>query len=411
MLRAGQVVQLVVMALLGLAVVMVASASMTVAGAGNAHDSIGAILCSKQSLYALAAVAALFLGSRLGPVLHRVPQMRAWTNPVLWALGLSLVLVAATMVPGIGVTFNGAHRWLRLGPAGWGLTFQPSELVKWSVVISVALWCATHQDMMREFKRGLLPPLLLLGLACALIVKDDLGTAALVGIVAAVLLAAGGARLWQLGLMIPPAAGIVAVAIAHSAYRRARLTSFLNPWADPMHNGYQAIQSMLAVAQGGLFGRGLGNGVQRFGYLPTDSSDFLFAIICEDLGLGGALLVAGLFLILIWAGLRIVLRCQDMFTRLVALGVIMTVGLQAVINMAVVTVVVPTKGIALPLLSAGATGWIATAFALGLVAGLDPKPGVVFDPEAQTRRESAKPRGLPEPSDSPSVGGDAHVPA
>jgi cell division protein FtsW len=397
MLRAGQVVQLVVLALLGLAVVMVASASMTMAGGGTGHDSIAAILITKQTLYALAAVAALFLGSKLGPHLHHVPHMKLWTNPVVWALVLSLLLVAATLIPHVAVTYNGAHRWLRLGPARLGLTFQPSELVKWAVVFAVALWCATHQLQMPRFRRGLLPPLLLLGLACVLIVKDDLGTAALIGMVAAVVLVAGGGRVWQLGLMVPPATGAVVLAIAHSAYRRARLTSFLNPWSDPMHSGYQAIQSLLAVAQGGTLGRGLGNGIQKFGYLPTDTSDFLFAVICEELGLAGALLVAGLFLILIWAGLRIVLRCPDMFTRLVALGVILTVGLQATINMAVVTVVVPTKGIALPLLSAGATGWIATAFALGLVAGLDtPDPfraGSASDgPTPQTNSQTPAPQ-------------------
>jgi len=128
---------------------------------------------------------------------------------------------------------------------------------------------------------------------------------------------------------------------------------------------------MLAIAQGGLFGRGLGNGIQKFGYLPEDTTDFIFAIICEETGLAGASLVVGLYIVLLWVGMGIVRDCRDTFARLLGLGVLLTVGMQALINIAVVTVVVPTKGIALPLISSGGTGWVVTAFAIGLVAALD----------------------------------------
>ena len=141
---------------------------------------------------------------------------------------------------------------------------------------------------------------------------------------------------------------------------------------------------MLAIAQGGLFGGGLGNGIQKFGYLPEDTTDFIFAIICEELGIMGAALIVVLYLVLLWIGLSIVKDCKDTFSRLVGLGVLLTVGLQALINIAVVTVVVPTKGIALPLISAGGTGWIMTAFAIGLVAALDNanRMGEEIEPEA-----------------------------
>jgi cell division protein FtsW len=151
----------------------------------------------------------------------------------------------------------------------------------------------------------------------------------------------------------------------------ARLTAFVDPWADPRGIGYHPIQSMLAIAMGGLSGRGLGNGIQKFGYLPEDTTDFIFAIICEELGLGGAALVVALYMAILWIGLGILRDCRDTFSRLVGIGVLMTIGLQALINMAVVTVVVPTKGIALPLISAGGTGWILTAAAAGLLAALD----------------------------------------
>ncbi|MEX0775997.1 MAG: putative peptidoglycan glycosyltransferase FtsW [Phycisphaeraceae bacterium] len=355
-----------VMTLLGLAVVMVQSAGMTM---GQGDLSLRGLLANRTTLYAAGAVLVMLAASRFD--IRTITRLRGWTNPIWWVLGLSLALVVAAMIPGVGLTINGSHRWLRLGPAWLGTTFQPSELVKWAMVAALALWCARRQERMTSFWFGLLPALAMLGLACLLIVKEDLGTAALVGLVAMIMLLAAGVRWWHLGLAVPPAVIAAVLAVASSPYRRARLTTFLDPWADPQGSGYQPIQSMLALAQGGLTGRGLGNGIQKFGYLPVDTSDCIFAVICEELGLAGALVVIGLYLAMLWVGLMIVRDCKDRFAQLFALGVMATVGIQATINIAVVTVVVPTKGIALPLLSAGGTGWIVTALALGLVAGLD----------------------------------------
>ncbi len=362
MLRPGHVVQLAVIGLLSLAVVMVHSAAMSV---GSAFADPLAILTSRHTLYAGLAVLAMLLASKVN--IRHALQVRGWINPVWWILGAGLLLTVLAMVPGVGLNINGANRWLRLG----AITFQPSEIVKWAMVLALALWCTRRQGAMGRFFVGLLPMLALMGLASATIVVEDLGTAALIGSVATFMLLAGGARLWQLLLLVPPAAGAVVLAIAHSPYRLARLTAFMDPWADPRGTGYHAIQSMLAITQGGLFGRGLGNGIQKFGYVPADTTDFIFAVICEELGLAGALLVVFAYVLLLGAGLAVLRQCRDAFGRLVALGVLLTVGLQAVMNLAVVTVLVPTKGIALPLLSAGGTGWIMTAFALGLVASLD----------------------------------------
>ncbi len=211
---------------------------------------------------------------------------------------------------------------------------------------------------------------------------EDLGTAVLIGAVALCMLVAGGGRLWQLALMLPLAVAGIVAAILESPYRVRRLTAFLDPWADARGTGYHPIQSMLAFAQGGVEGAGLGRSVQKY-YIPEDTTDFVFPIIAEELGLLGAGLVIGLFLAILWIGLGIARDSDSAFGRLVAIGVLVTVGLQAVINLAVVTVVVPTKGIALPLISAGGTGWVFTAFALGLVASLD---------NARAVREEAEPR-------------------
>ncbi len=366
-----------VVALLGIGVVMVHSASLSVTAADldantfNPDTSVLGVLSplfNNNFIYALMAIGAMLVGSRVD--LHGIFRGRGWWNPVWFAVVISLVLCAMTLIPGVGKNVNGASRWLVIGPAGSGVSFQPSELMKWTLVVGLAWYCARRRGVMHRFWWGLLPGLLLVGLACGLIVIEDLGTAALIGAVALCVLVAGGARLWQLALMLPIAVAGIVAAILESPYRVKRLTAFMDPWADSRGTGYHPIQSMVAFAQGGVSGSGLGQSVQKY-YIPEDTTDFVFPIIAEELGFGGAVLVVGLFLAILWVGLGIAKDTQDTFGRLVALGVLLTVGLQAVINLAVVTVVVPTKGIALPLISAGGTGWIFTAFALGLVASLD----------------------------------------
>ena len=357
--------QLAVVALLGLGLVMVHSAGMTIGGASPGPMQW---LIGRPTLYAIAAIVAMMIASRLD--VRYILRGRGLTNPLVYLIVASLVLVALALVPGLGRTVNGASRWLYLGPRAWGLSFQPSEIAKWTLPIAIAWWCARRQATIRSLRRGLLPPLALVGVACVLIGVEDLGTAALVGAVAVVILFAGGVRWWQLTVAVLTGAAAVVWAIMQSPYRWNRLLAFQDPWADPSGSGYHPIQSMLAVAMGGPTGRGLGGGIQKFGYLPEDTTDFVFAVICEELGMAGAALVVVLYLVLLWVGLSIVRECKDTFGRLLALGVLLTLGMQAVINLAVVTVLMPTKGIALPLVSAGGTGWVLTAFALGLVVAL-----------------------------------------
>ena len=327
------------------------------------------MLGGRNTAYALIALGVMAAAAWID--VRKLFLTRGWVNPLWLVLLMSLGLAALTLVPGMGRSVNGASRWLYLGPRGWGVSFQPSELVKWTMLLAIAWWCARRRGVMHRFWHGLLPVLLLLAVACGLIIIEDLGTAVLIGLVAVCVLYAGGARLWQLALlMIPALIGVVSL-IVTSPYRFRRLLAFLDPWADPQGAGYHPIQSMLAIAQGGLTGRGLGNGVQKFGYLPEDTTDFIFAVICEELGVAGATLVVCLYLTILWIGLGIVRDCRDTFSRLVGLGVLLTIGFQAAINIAVVTVVIPTKGIALPLISSGGTGWIMTALALGLLAALD----------------------------------------
>lgn len=347
------------MALLGLALVMVHSAGMTI---GQPSDGTS-ILLSRHLAYAITAVGVMLFVSRLD--VRSVFTARGWGNPLPWMIAVAIGLTVYVQL--FGRTINGARRWGHL----FGVSYQPSELIKWTLIIAIAWWCSRRQHAMRRFFHGLLPPLLLVGLGCGLVIIEDLGTAALIGVVAMLLLLAGGAKLWHMALIAPGPIVAVVAAIITSPYRKARIFSFMDPWLDPEGTGYHAIQSMVAIAGGSATGRGLGNGIQKFGYLPEDTTDFVFAIICEELGIVGAVLVVAIYLTLIWTALGVVRDCRDVFGRLLALGVMLTVGLQALMNLSVVTVMVPTKGIALPLLSAGGTGWIATAAAIGLVVALD----------------------------------------
>ncbi|WP_432797923.1 FtsW/RodA/SpoVE family cell cycle protein [Poriferisphaera sp. WC338] len=374
MLRSAHILMLCAIALLCIGVVMVQSAGMRIGtiSPDTANDVTGAwtsfMTASAQSrpvIYAAIAIVVMLIASRIN--VRQFFTSRGLSNPLPWLILGALSLVVLTLVPGVGKNVNGASRWLAVGP----ISFQPSEIVKWIMIIAIAYWCARKRGVMHKFTFGLLPPLLLVGTACMLIVIEDLGTAALIGAVAIAMLFAGGARLWQLALLVPLALGGFVAAIMQSPYRIKRLTAFVDPWADPAGSGFHPIQSMIAIAQGGLYGRGLGGGIQKFGYLPEDTTDFIFAIICEELGIAGAAVVVTLYLIILFVGLSIVRECKDTFGRLVALGFLLTIGIQALINIAVVTVMVPTKGIALPLVSSGGTGWILTALAIGLVASLD----------------------------------------
>eukprot|EP00752_Nemacystus_decipiens_P013789 g12242.t1 len=350
---------------------MVHSAGSTVGGPEGAvvdttFGPIGpwSMFATKTTLYAGIAIFVMVVASRLN--VHQLFTARGLSNPLLIALFGALALQVLTMIPGFGHEVNGAYRWLKVGP----ITFQPSELVKWVMVLAVAWWCARRSGVMHRFGAGVLPALALILAACLLVVREDLGTAVLIGMVAVVLLIAGGMRLWVLvPVFVVGAAGIVA-AIMAAPYRIKRLMIYRDPWAEPDGAGYHPIQSQLAFAEGGVGGSGLGHSVQKY-YIPEDTTDFIFPVLTEELGLAGAALVIGLFLTILWVGLGIIRDSKDPFSRLVGLGILTTMGVQAAINIAVVTVVVPTKGIALPLVSNGGTGWIMTAGALGLLAAID----------------------------------------
>ena len=371
MVRSAHILIACAAALLGLGVLMVHSAGSSVGGPDGAvvDSTFGpagpwSLFATKTTLYAGIAILAMLIASRIN--VRKLFTARGLTNPLLVIVFGALVLQGLTLIPSFGHEVNGAYRWLKFGP----VTFQPSELVKWVMVLAVAWWCARRSAVMHKFGAGALPAIALVTLACGLIVREDLGTAVLIGAVAVVLLIAGGMRLWVLApVAIFGITGIVA-AIMVAPYRIKRLMIFRDPWIDPKGAGYHPIQSQLAFAEGGVTGSGLGHSVQQY-YIPEDTTDFIFPVLTEELGLAGAAIVIGLFVVILWTGLGIIRDSKDVFSKLVGLGVITTLCVQAAINLAVVTVVVPTKGIALPLVSNGGTGWLVTACAIGLLAAID----------------------------------------
>jgi cell division protein FtsW len=347
-------------ALLMVGAVVVQSAAMTVTEAGTMLE----LITDRTALLALAAFAALLIG-RWAPA--RLMNSKAVS---IGLIVIAIGLLAAVLAPGVGREVNGARRWIDIGPIG----FQPSEVAKWALVLFIAWYATRPRRELRSLVSGLMPALLVVAMVCGLTLLEDLGTAVLIAAVATIMLLAGGARIWHMGMLAIPAGGVIVAAIATEGYRIQRLKAFLDPWADPAGSGYHVIQSMKAISRGDIGGLGLGNGVQKFGYLPEDTTDFIFAIVAEEFGALGCILVVALFLTLLWAGWRIVQMQRNPQRQLLALGITATISLQAMINLLVVTGLAPTKGIALPLVSSGGTGWILTALMIGYLASMDPTP-------------------------------------
>ena len=298
------------------------------------------------------------------------PHGRWRWQPTLALTILSLGLLVLVLVPGIGEARNGARRWLPLGPSVIGLGFQPSEIAKVALVLFLAAYAAHLGERIRRFWTGFLPCLLVLALFAGLVGVEDLGTGVLLAMVGACILLGAGARLWHLLLAALPAVSGLVYLILLKPYRLQRLASFLNPEADPQGAGYHQIQSLVTIASGGWWGQGLGAGVQKYGYLPEARTDFIFAVICEELGIIGGTAILALFAVLLWQGRKAMLSATSEFGRLLALGASLTIGLQATMNVGVVTVSIPTKGISLPLVSAGGTGVIFFGILVGLLVNV-----------------------------------------
>ncbi len=304
-----------------------------------------------------AEVISQLMGMGLGAagmaVLLRV-DYRLLQKPIVSSslICLSLLLLVLVAIPGVGRLVNGSRRWLRLGP----VSFQPSELAKYSAILFMARLLSQPRRDVRRLFSGLVPVFIMPGLMFVLILlQPNLSTAGSIVIVSGCMALLAGARWLHLGLAGCAGLALGAFYAWSEPYRRARLMSFRDPFAMLSNEGYQLAQSLMAFGSGGLFGMGLGRGRQKYAFLPYPESDFIFAVVGEDLGLVGCVAVLALFFLFVFFGLRIAIRCPDRFGSLLAGGITCMVGVQTVMNVAVVTGMMPTTGQPLPFFSAGGT--------------------------------------------------------
>jgi len=298
-------------------------------------------------------------------------------NPTSYLLIISIVLLAIVLsqrfypvLPRLIPPINRHYRWLRIPLGPIAISFQPSELAKWAIVFFLAAACDKFGDDIKLFWKRFVPICAVVGLVAGLIIVEDFGTAAFITVLAFLMLIIAGVKLWHILPPLPFAGIAFYAAIAFSETRKQRLLAFLHPdkWTDTIN--YQPHQSLIALGSGGLWGKGLGRGICKYDHLPEDTTDFIFAIIGEELGFVGNAAVILLFIMLVAMGILVVIRCKDRFGQLLASGIVLAIAIQAALNIGVVTVVLPTKGIPLPFVSAGGTSMLLSAAAVGVLLNI-----------------------------------------
>jgi cell division protein FtsW len=366
--------ELIVLALMATGTVFVFSAGASVAGQYDWKQfyDFGTL---KQLLFFPAAVVVMYLFSLVDYRRFSLAGRKPWKSFTPYLLALSMLLLIAALI--FGVERNYSKRWLDIAPGPVYISFQPSEMAKWVILIFLAAILDRCGDDMKPFFRRFVPICAVPAAAVVLIITEDFGTAAYIAMLAFLMLWLGGAVWWHfltpLPIVIP---GFIA-AVLSSPTRINRIRDFL----DPEKMSYQADQSLRAIATGGVFGKGLGMGVFKYGHLPEDTTDFIFSIVAEETGFVGAITIIILFVLFTILGLAAVRRCQDRFGRLLGYGIVLCVAIQAAVNIGVVTVVLPTKGIPLPLISAGGTSMLLTAAALGILLNILRRTEALLKPE------------------------------
>ena len=337
-------------------VVMVASSSIAVADGQH----IG------EFYYLQRHVMFLGLGSAMGFALMKV-ELKLMEKYAFGAMLIGFALLLAVFVPHFGMRINGARRWINLGLIG----FQPVEAVKLVIVLYLASYLVRHREGVERQFFGVLKPMCVAGLtAVLLLAQPDFGSAALIGVVTVGMVWLAGARMRYLVILGTPLIPVAMYLALSTDYRVKRLTSFLDPWKDPFNDGFQLTQALIAIGRGEWFGVGLGASVQKLFYLPEAHTDFILAVIGEELGLAGIVFVLGLFALLVGRGLMLGLRGVEVnqrFAGYVAFGISLMIGLQALVSVGVNLGVLPTKGLTLPLISSGGSSVLMTCVMLGVL--------------------------------------------
>jgi len=346
-----------VFALLAFGLIMVMSASSESARNAAYTGGDAYYFIKRQLLWAVISIIAMFFFSKFD--YHKLVEWSGIIIIVTFVL-LLFVLVAGTEV-------NGGQRWLRLGP----VQFQPSEVAKVALILYLAGSISKNKKYIDTFSRGLVPNLIVIGITAALlIIQPHFSATVLIVSVGIIMLFVGGVNWKHLVLLAAPVVSVAAIFVMTSDYRRARVLSFLDPFADPLGDGYQVIQSLYAIGSGGLFGLGLGQSRQKFLYIPEPQNDFIFSIWCEEFGFVGAFIVIMLFAFLVYRGIKIAMCACDKQGSLIAIGIITLVALQVIMNIAVVTSAMPVTGMPLPFFSYGGTALLIIMSCMGIMLNI-----------------------------------------
>ena len=314
----------------------------------------------QQSLFAIIGTILMIIVSKID---YKIYYKKAW--PIFIC---SIILLILVLIPGIGSVRNGSRSWFGIGSFG----IQPSEAAKLSLIILTSKYLTNSNKFIKDIKKGVLPILGVLFLVFALIMLEpDFGTGIVIVMTIIVLLFVSGVKmnffikLGVLGLL-----GVVVLVII-APYRMERIISFINPWSDPLGSGFQIIQSLYAIGPGGLLGLGFGNSVQKHFYLPEPQTDFIFSIISEEFGFLGVIIVATLFITIIYSGFKIAMNCEDKFGKYLAFGITFGLAFQTMLNLMVVVGLIPVTGVTLPFLSYGGSSLLISLINMGILLNID----------------------------------------
>lgn len=351
----GLLIVVLVLLAIGLVMILSASAPYSLRTEGDSYFYV-----KKQLIFAVIGIVCMLVISKID---YRILNSRLSYLAYIGGLGL----MALVLIPGIGVERNGALRWVNLA----GFQFQPSEVMKVGLILILATLIAKDPGKIKKFWTGLVPILCVaLPVFGLLVIQDHLSAMMITAVIVAVIIYTAGARIPHL-IPLGGAAGAVAFLYAYtSEFRRRRLMIFLDPWQDPKNNGWQIIQSLYAIGSGGLFGVGLGKGVQKYMYIAEPHNDFILSTWAEETGLLGVILVILLFAIFIWRGIVIAMKAPDLYGSLVAIGITGMIGIQAIFNIAVISSSMPVTGISLPFFSYGGSALVILLSSVGLLLSI-----------------------------------------
>lgn len=360
-------VTIILLLALGIVMVLSASAPSALSTTGNSYTYV-----KKQLGFAAFGLFVMFFLSKID---YRAYKKWYWYAYIIGCLVLLLVVI-----PGLGYSVKGATRWIKIG----GTRFQPSEITKTCMILFFAGYLAEHKDKIQSVKEGFVFPIIFFAIPAAilLIFQNHLSVSLVIGFITVVMMFIAGCRIKHFMVF-----GLIGVAVIgflfgiigmknsndegeDKNFRVNRITSFMDPWEDPLGTGYQTIQSLYAIGSGGMFGLGLGNSKQKYLYIPEPHNDFIFSILAEELGFFGCILVVILFMIFIWRGIVISMRAKDIYGSLVAIGITTLIAIQAILNIAVVTNSVPNTGMSLPFFSYGGTALVILLANVGILLNI-----------------------------------------